>query len=87
MTDRAAVSCCAVLGAAQKDLLNDEKREELAKVLDIARGEHGSSRGGSSRGAHMQCAVMGWEVLVGCILHTTAALCWDSLPGIARQHN
>jgi hypothetical protein len=39
-----AVSCCAVLccaavlGAAQKDLLNDDKREELWKVLEMARG-------------------------------------------------
>jgi hypothetical protein len=34
----ACVCLCAVLGAAQKDLLSDEKREELWKVLEMARG-------------------------------------------------
>ena len=32
--------CPAVLGAAQKELLNDEKRDELWMVLEMARGEH-----------------------------------------------
>lgn len=30
---------CAVLGAAQKDLLDEGKREELWKALEMARGE------------------------------------------------
>jgi len=42
-TDRCCYCCygrcvLAVLGASQKDLLNDEKREELWKVLEMARG-------------------------------------------------
>jgi hypothetical protein len=31
--------CCAVLGQAQKQLLDDEKREYLWKVLEMARGD------------------------------------------------
>jgi hypothetical protein len=32
--------CCAVLGQAQKQLLDDEKREYLWKVLEMARGNY-----------------------------------------------
>lgn len=54
-----------VLGDAQKELMDDEKRERLLQVLEVARGGLASNRETGARGARLRASpheAGGWAV-------------------------